>query len=273
MYGGGCDGLGACRVLGAVEGETEVLPVSSTDHLILLVDLLGFRAPPGRVFEVAIQLGTILAIRWAYQTRLFGVAAGLGRDSVARRFATAVVLAFLPAAAIGALTHSTIKTVLFFPWVVVIALIAGWLAILAVERTEPQFQVHEAEAIGPGRALAIGAFQVLAMVPGVSRSGATILGAMLLRVDRLVAAELSFFLAIPTMFGAMAFDLYKNRAALDAESGALVAIGFAAAFVTALLVVRRLVAFVGRHGFAPFAWYRIVLGAAMLVVLIWTGTA
>jgi undecaprenyl-diphosphatase len=254
-------------LLGAIEGITEFLPVSSTGHLILLVDLLGFGGPPGRVFEIAIQLGAIVAVCWAYRARLLAAAAGLPRDPAARRFAAAVALAFLPAAAVGALAHGIIKGILFSPWVVSVALIAGGVAILMVERARPQPRVQEAEAIELRTALGIGAFQVLAMVPGVSRSGATIIGALLLRVDRPAAAEFSFFLGIPTVLGATAFDLYRNRAALDTEGVALIAVGFAAAFATALVVVRGLVAFVGRHGFAPFAWYRIALGAAMLAVL------
>ena len=217
-------------LLGAIEGITEFLPVSSTGHLILLVDLLGFGGPPGRVFEIAIQLGAIVAVCWAYRARLLAAAAGLPRDPAARRFAAAVALAFLPAAAVGALAHGIIKGILFSPWVVSVALIAGGVAILMVERARPQPRVQEAEAIELRTALGIGAFQVLAMVPGVSRSGATIIGALLLRVDRPAAAEFSFFLGIPTVLGATAFDLYRNRAALDTEGVALIAVGFAAAF-------------------------------------------
>lgn len=254
-------------LLGVVEGLTEFVPVSSTGHLILLVDLIGFRGPPGKVFEIVIQLGAILAVRWVYRTKLLHVAAGLPRDSSARHFAVAVLMAFLPAALVGALAHGFIKSVLFSPYVVSASLILGGLAIIAIERAIPVPRVRDINGIGPRAALMIGACQTLAMVPGVSRSGATIMGALLLRVDRKTAAEFSFFLAIPTMLGATAVDLYKNPGVLNSGDALVIAVGFSTAFLAALVVVRAVVAFVGRHGFTPFAYYRIAVGMTMLAFL------
>jgi undecaprenyl-diphosphatase len=259
--------LGAI-LLGVVEGATEFVPVSSTGHLILLVDLLGFQGPPGRVFEVVIQLGAILAVCWLYRGKLIGTLIGLPTEPEARRFTLAVLIAFLPAAVVGALLHGFIKETLFDPRVVSVALVLGGIAILVVERLPLRHRIREVDAIGLRTALAIGCCQLLALVPGVSRSGATILGGLLCGLDRRTATEFSFFLAIPTMFGATAYDLYKNRDALSSDGAVVIAIGFGAAFVTALLVVRAVVGFVGRHGFAPFAWYRIALGSAMLLLLL-----
>ena len=254
-------------LLGLVEGLTEFLPVSSTGHLILLVDLIGFQGPPGRVFEVAIQLGAILAICVVYFRRLWDVAANLGRDPRAMRFVVAILLAFLPAAVIGVFAHKIIKELLFNPTVVSVALVVGGVAILVIERFLPTPRYHEVERFPASLALKIGFFQCLAMIPGVSRSGATILGALLMRVDRRTAAEFSFFLAIPTMAGATAYDLYKNWSSMSVDDGALIAVGFIVAFIAAAVVVRTLVDFVGRYGFSPFGWYRIALGSAMLVWL------
>lgn len=254
-------------LLGIVEGLTEFIPVSSTGHLILLVDLLGFQGPPGKVFEIVVQPGAILAVCWVYRAKLLGVATGLPHDPAARHFAVVVLLAFLPAALVGALAHGFIKSVLFSPYVVSVSLILGGLAILVIERAIPVSRVHEIEGLRPRTALLIGAFQTLAMIPGVSRSGATIMGSLLLRVDRRTAAEFSFFLAIPTMLGATTLDIYKNPGVLNPDDALVVVVGFAAAFLAALAVVRVVVAFVGRHGFTPFAWYRIAAGATMLAIL------
>lgn len=254
--------------LGLVEGLTEFIPVSSTGHLILLVDLLGFQGPEGKVFEIVIQLGAILAVIVLYAPTLFGVVWRAPSDPAARRFILAVTIAFLPAAVVGALAHGFIKSVLFSPWVVSVSLVVGGVAILLIERIRPVPRHADIGAFSPGLALRIGACQILAMVPGVSRSGATIMGALLMGVERKTAAEFSFFLAIPTMLGATVYDVYKNRATLDLDGGALIAVGFTVAFVAALLVVRTLIVFLGRHGFAPFAWYRIVAGTAMFAVLL-----
>lgn len=254
-------------LLGVLEGLTEFIPVSSTGHLILMAAVLGFEGPPGRVFEIAIQLGAILAVVVLYFHRLFGVLLALPRDPAARHFVLAILLAFLPAALVGVVAHGFIKSVLFSPWVVAVSLVVGGIAILLIERARPVATITAVERLPLGRALAIGAVQCLAMIPGVSRSGATIMGALLLGLDRRTAAEFSFFLAIPTMLGATVYDLYKNRASLDLDGGMLIGVGFVVAFLAALLVVRAVIGFVTRHGFAPFAWYRIALGSVALVVL------
>jgi undecaprenyl-diphosphatase len=254
-------------ILGILEGLTEFIPVSSTGHLILMQAALGFEGPPGRVFEIAIQLGAILAVVVLYFRKLWGVLIGLPSDPAARHFTAAILLAFLPAAMIGALAHGFIKSVLFSPWVVAVSLIVGGIAILLIERARPTATIHAVERLPLGRALAIGGIQCLAMIPGVSRSGATIMGALLLGVDRRTAAEFSFFLAIPTMVGATVYDLYKNRGTLTFDDATIIAVGLLVAFVAALLVVRAVVGFVARHGFAPFAWYRIGLGLVALAVL------
>jgi undecaprenyl-diphosphatase len=253
--------------LGIVEGLTEFLPVSSTGHLILVSDLLGFTGPPGMVFEVVIQLGAILAICVLYFARLWNVLIGLPRDPAAQRFALNVFLAFLPAAFFGALFHETIKSVLFSPYVVCVALIVGGFAILIVERMVHTPRYHEVEAFSPLLSLKIGLIQCLALVPGVSRSGATILGALLMGADRKAAAEFSFFVAIPTMLGAAVYDLYKNREVLNADGLGIIAVGFVAAFITALIVVRGVIGFISRYGFVPFAYYRIFIGTVMLALL------
>jgi undecaprenyl-diphosphatase len=254
-------------LLGIVEGLTEFLPVSSTGHLILFDALLGIEGPQSKLFDIVIQLGAILAVCWVYRDRLFHAVVDLGRDPGAHRFVVNIVVAFLPAAVAGVLLHGIIKGYLFSPWVVAVSLIVGGLVILLIERIRPRPRVHDVEGMRVRTALAVGFCQVLAMIPGVSRAGATIMGAMMLRVDRPAATEFSFFLAIPTMLGATVFDLYKNRAILSFDSGVLIAIGFVVAFVSALLVVRWLVDFVSRHGFGVFAWYRIALGVIALLAL------
>jgi len=265
------DGLIAV-LLGFVEGLTEFIPVSSTGHLILLVDLLGFQGPPGRVFEVVIQLGAILAVCFHYRERLWWAGTRFAFDPGARRLVVNLVAAFAPAVVIGVLAHDFIKSVLFSPWVVCTSLVVGGIAILVIERLRPRPDTFEMEGLSVGRAFRIGLCQTVAMIPGVSRSGATIMGALLLRVDRKAATEFSFFLAIPTMLGAVVYDLYKNREALAQSSEVwLLGVGFAAAFVAALLTVRTVIGFVSRHGFVPFAYYRIVLGVVMMTILMLAG--
>lgn len=255
-------------LLGIIEGLTEFLPVSSTGHLILAGELLGFRTAASSVFEVVIQLGAILAVVAGFFPRLARVAFTLQEDPGSRRFAIAVLLAFLPSAIVGAFAHDFIKTVLFSPWVVSVALIVGGVVLIVIERHLPAPQVFEVKAFSPVLALKIGLFQVLSMIPGVSRAGATIIGALTLGVERRAAAEFSFFLAIPTMLGASALDLYKSRDALTMNDAGMIAIGFVAAFISAMVVVRTFVGFVGRHGFAPFGWYRIAIGSLMLALLV-----
>lgn len=258
--------LGAA-VLGLVEGLTEFLPVSSTGHLILVGDLMGFQGPPGRVFEIVIQLGAIAAICVLYAGKLGRIALDLPTSAAARRFVALILLAFLPAMALGAALHGYIKSVLFSPWVVSVALIVGGIAILAIERMRPAPRYATVEQFTPGFAFKVGLCQAVAMIPGVSRSGATILGAVLLGAERRAAAEFSFLLAIPTMLAATVYDVYKNWSALDFSAGAVILVGFVVAFLAALVVVRVFLAYIGRHGFVPFGWYRIVIGSLMLVFL------
>ncbi|MEJ0072373.1 MAG: undecaprenyl-diphosphate phosphatase [Pseudomonadota bacterium] len=255
-------------LLGLVEGLTEFLPVSSTGHLILADDLLGFKGPPGQVFEIVIQLGAILAICVLYFRKLLGVLLGAPTDPAARRFILNLLWAFLPAAVVGVLAHGFIKSVLFSPWVVSVSLIVGGLAILVIERMRPAPIYHDVDDLPASVAFKIGCAQVLAMIPGVSRAGATIMGAMLVKVDRRAATEFSFFLAIPTMFAATVYDLYKNRAALSADDLLVIAIGFGGRVPVGAGGGAGADRFVSRHGFAPFAWYRLLVGALMLGLLI-----
>jgi undecaprenyl-diphosphatase len=250
--------------LGLVEGVTEFLPVSSTGHLIVIGELLGFSGNFSKLFDVVIQLGAILAVCWLYRAKLWRTLLTLRGDPASQRFTFNVLLAFLPAVVIGFAAHDFIKRVLFSPTVVAWAFIVGGVAILLVERLRPVARIDSTESMPPPTALRIGLFQCLAMIPGTSRAGATIVGALLLGVTREAATEFSFFLAIPTMAGATALDLWKARHDVVAGEWHLIALGFAVAFASALLVVRGLVGFVSRHGFAPFAWYRIVAGAGIL---------
>jgi undecaprenyl-diphosphatase len=256
-------------VIGIVEGLTEFLPVSSTGHIILAEQLLHFEGPAGKVFEIVIQLGAILAVCVLYRTRIFATVDGvIRRDPVSVRFATAVLVAFLPAVVIGVLLHRYIKALLDQPVVVAVSLIVGGIAILIIERYAQRPRLKSVDDIDWKTALFIGFCQCLAMIPGVSRSGATIMGARVFRVDRATSAEFSFFLAIPTMLGATVYDLFKNWSALDWHGSGLIAIGFAVAFLSALVVVRPFVRFVSRHGFGVFAWYRMAIGALALVLLL-----
>ncbi len=249
-------------VLGLIEGLTEFLPVSSTGHILLAGHFMGFEST-GKTFEVVIQLGAILALLLVYAQRLLGVAAAAPRDPAARRFIASIVLAFLPAALIGALAHDYIKDVLFeSPGLICATLIGGGLILLVVDRVKLPVRHADAMAYPLPMALGIGLCQCLAMVPGVSRSGATIVGALLMGADKRSAAEFSFFLAMPTMAGAVVYDLYKNWDILDFSDTALIAVGFVTAFVTALVVVRALLDYVGRRGFSVFGWWRIAVGLA-----------
>lgn len=264
------DQLFEALILGIVEGLTEFLPVSSTGHLLLLGHFLGFEST-NRTFEVLIQLGAILAILLVYFRRLLDIALRLPSDPGARRFVIGVLLAFLPAAVIGALLHGFIKGVLFNPFIVCCTLIAGGLVLLVVDDLEIEEKHKDATAFPLSMYLKIGFIQCLAMVPGVSRSGSTIVGAMLLGASKRAAAEFSFFLAMPTMLGAFTLDLYKNRNALTADDTMIIAIGFVAAFISALFVVRGLLNFVSKRGYAPFAWWRIAVGTAGILGLLMFG--
>ena len=253
--------------LGLIEGLTEFLPVSSTGHLLLVGHFLGFEST-GKTFEVLIQLGAILAILSVYFNKLWTIAKALPHDPDARRFVVGVVIAFLPAALIGALLHGFIKEVLFDPWIVCMTLIAGGFVLLLIDRMPLEATQDDATRFPLPMYLKIGLIQCLAMVPGVSRSGATIVGAMLMGASKRAAAEFSFFLAMPTMAGAFTYDLLKNYKILSFDDLALIAAGFVAAFVSALLVVNLFLSYVSRHGFTPFAWWRIVVGSAGLAGLI-----
>jgi len=256
-------------VIGIVEGVTEFLPISSTGHIILAEQLLHFEGPAGKVFEIVIQLGAILAVCVLYYAKIFATIGGvIRREPVSLRFASAVIVAFLPAAVIGVALHKHIKALLDKPIVVAVSFIVGGIVILVIERFAQRPRIKSVDDIDWKTALFVGFCQCLAMIPGVSRSGATIMAARVLRVDRASSAEFSFFLAIPTMLGATVYDLYRNWKTLDWHGGGLIAVGFVVAFISALLVVKPFVRFVSRHGFGVFAWYRIAVGALALVLLL-----
>jgi undecaprenyl-diphosphatase len=253
-----------------IQGLTEFLPISSTAHLLVAGRVLGYE-DPGGAFTVMIQLGSVLAIMYLYRAKIVTVATGLGSDPDARWFAAVLVVGVAPALVAGALFAEFVQTVLYASVAVIGgAFLVGGLVMLAVERFRPAPDVVDAERTPLGRAFGVGVCQTLALVPGVSRSGATIVGGMLMRLDRPAAAEFSFFLAMPTMMAAFAYELLDVRAYLGPERGLEIAIGFVAAFVSAALVVRPFLGFVRRSGFRAFAWYRIVLGVVLLTAA-WTG--
>jgi undecaprenyl-diphosphatase len=261
-------------ILGIVEGLTEFLPISSTGHLIVAGSLLGYTGERAKMFEIVIQAGAILAVCWEYRTRLFRVVAGLPNSPDARRFAVNLVLAFLPAAVLGLLFSKIIKRYLFAPIPVALAFIVGAFIILWVERRQriapSTVRIDSVDALSWSDALKIGFAQALALIPGTSRSGATIIGGMLFGLSRPAATEFSFFLAIPTLLAACAYELMRNRALLSLQDAQGLAIGFVAAFVAAFLCVRWLIRYVSRHDFVPFAWYRIAFGL-LIVLTAWSG--
>ena len=250
--------------LGTVEGITEFIPVSSTGHLILAGDLVGFDDEKAKVFEVFIQLGAILSIVWIYREKILSVIRGLPDRKEDRSLAMNIMVAFLPAAFLGLFAHKAIKAYLFNPLSVAGALIAGGVAILLIEKMDHRAQVKEVGGITLRQALATGLAQCLALFPGISRSGATIMGGLVIGFDRKVAVEFSFFLAIPTMFAATGYDLLKNLHALSASDIPLFAVGFVTAFFSALVVVRVFLGFVSKHDFSGFAFYRIAFGLIVL---------
>lgn len=255
-------------VLGLVEGLTEFIPVSSTGHMLLLGHFIGFESS-GKTFEIVIQLGALLAIVSVYFRELWLLATRWPFDPHARRFLIGLLVAFLPAAVIGFVAYGFIKTVLFTtPMVICIALVVGGVALLWLDRMPKKPRFLDADLYPMRLYFLIGLFQCLAMIPGVSRSGATIAGGLLLGTDKRSAAEFSFFLALPTMGAAVAYDLFKNWKVLDFTDFGLIAVGFVVAFLTALAVVRFLLEFVSKRGFAPFAWWRIVVGTVGAVALI-----
>ena len=276
-------------ILGLIEGLTEFIPVSSTAHVLLAGHFLGFKSP-GNTFAVLIQLGAILAILLVYFKKLVSIAVTLPTSAASRHFVVAVLIGFLPAAVIGAIAHDFIKTVLFeTPALICVVLIVGGIILLvvdkvaivtpgksardqgvmllAVERSRLAATYTDVQSYPYSLAFKIGLCQCLAMIPGTSRSGSTIVGALLLGADKRSAAEFSFFLAMPTMAGAFTLDLYKNRHLLSFDDGIVIGLGFIAAFVSALLVVRSLLDFVSRRGYAPFAWWRIAVGTLGLIGL------
>lgn len=250
-------------LLGVVQGLTEFLPVSSTAHLLIGARLLAFD-DPGGVFTVMIQFGSILAVMWLYRTKIIRIVVGLPSDPDARRFAAMILLAFVPAVLAGAFLADYVTTVLYAsPKVIATTFVLGGIVMLAVERYRPAPDVLDADRTPLTRALGIGVCQVLALVPGVSRSGATIVGGMLMGLDRPAAAEFSFFLAMPTMMAAFAHSLLKARHHLTSERSVEITVGFLMAFIASALVVKPFLAVVRRAGFVPFAWYRIALGLAV----------
>src|SRR5262252_7746870 len=258
-------------ILGVVEGLTEFLPVSSTGHLLLVNQFLSpdlARKEFWDTFAVLIQFGAILALLSIYFFRLWRLAIGMFTDPAARRFILGVLIAFLPAAVVGALAHGFIKSVLFNVWIVCFTLIVGGAVLLWIDRLNLKPRYDDAERFSLPMYLIIGIAQCLAMIPGVSRSGATIVSAMLLGADRRSATEFSFFLAIPTMMGAFTYDLYKNWAQMAGSSNAfIVAVGFITSFIAGWFVVKTLLDYVSSHGFSLFVWWRIVVGALGLVAL------
>jgi undecaprenyl-diphosphatase len=259
-------------LLGIVEGLTEFIPVSSTGHLILASEIFGYDAGTWKVFNVVIQLGAILAVLVQYWRTFWAVGMGLLRlEKVSLLFVRNILLAFVPSAVLGLLLKKHIDAMLGSPMIVAWALIIGGIAILAIERVAKPGRPSGVAQLPAGQALGVGLCQCLAMIPGVSRSGATIMGALAMGIERRTAAEFSFFLAVPTMLGATTLELLQNRAALASGMGPVgwseIGIGFVVAFVVALVVIKAFVAYVSRAGFAPFAWYRILAGIAAVVLL------
>ncbi len=257
-------------LLGILEGLTEFLPVSSTGHLLLAGHFLGFNST-GNSFEVLIQLGAILAILSVYAAKIIDLVRRLPSDPRARHFLAGILLAFLPAAVIGALAHGFIKTVLFeTPMLICIMLVLGGFVLLWIDRAPLKPRYHDVTEFPLSLCFKIGLVQCLAMIPGTSRSGATIVGSLLMGADKRSAAEFSFWLAMPTMAGAFAYDLYKNRDILSAADLPIIAAGFIAAFIVAVFVVRWLLGYVSRKGYALFGWWRIIVGSlGMIALTIW----
>ncbi|HXW39798.1 MAG TPA: undecaprenyl-diphosphate phosphatase [Xanthobacteraceae bacterium] len=256
-------------ILGIVEGLTEFLPVSSTGHLLLVGHFFGFDDESfGKSFDVLIQLGAILALLSIYFSRLWRLFLGMFRDREAQRFIAGVLIAFFPAMVIGALAYGIIKSVLFNVWIVCTMLLLGGLVLLWIDRLKLKPRYHDATKFTMPMYFGIGVMQCLSMVPGVSRAGATIVGAMLFGADKRAATEFSFWLAMPTMVGAFAFEAFKNRHEFASDSNVLIiAIGFAVSFVCGWFVVKRLLGYVAQHGFALFAWWRILVGGLGLILL------
>lgn len=259
------DPLLKAAILGLVEGATEFIPVSSTGHLIVVSDWLGLVGERAKTFDVFIQLGAILAIVWLYRARLWRTVLAARHEVASRRFLGNLLIAFLPAAIVGVLTHEWIKVRLFNPTVVAVALVVGGVLILLIERWAPAPKVYDVNEVPAQTAFGIGLAQVLSLIPGTSRSGATIMGGYALGLSRIAATEFSFFLAIPVMFAATLFDLMKSWSVLTPSDIPPFAVGFIVSFLSALVVVRAFLSYVSGHSFRVFAWYRIVFGAALLL--------
>ena len=259
-------------VLGVVEGLTEFLPISSTGHLIVASSLLGFNDEKGKVFEIFIQSGAMLAVVWEYRRKFLAALADFFHDRVARRFIVNLVIAFLPAAVLGLAFGKLIKSSLFSAVPVALAFVVGALVILWAERRQRgrRPRIESVDDMRWTDALKVGFAQAFALIPGTSRSGATIIGGMLFGLSRRLATEFSFFLAVPTLVAAGIYDIWKNRALFSVEDAPMLAIGFVVSFASALLVIRWLIRYVSRHDFVPFAWYRIAFGAVVLFTA-WTG--
>jgi undecaprenyl-diphosphatase len=252
-------------ILGVVEGLTEFLPVSSTGHLILAGDLLDFNDDKAKVFTIVIQVGAILAICWEYRAKIASVLSGLTSEPKARKFVLNLAIAFMPLASLGLLFGKYLKAALFKPLPVAAAFIVGALIIIWAEKREHKIRVHEVDDLSALDALKLGIAQAFALIPGTSRSGATIIGGLLFGLSRKAATEFSFFLAIPTLIVASLYDLYKHRDLLNFENdGALFAVGVIAAFISALLAVKGLLRYISHHDFIIFAWYRIVFGLVVI---------
>lgn len=262
--------LAKALVLGIVEGLTEFLPISSTGHLIIAEQLLGFTGEKEKAFAIVIQLGAILAVCWEYRHRLVRAVAGIGADRTQQRFVLNLIVAFIPAAVLGLLFGKYIKAYLFHPLPVATAFIVGGLLILWVERRRHTVRIREVDDIHLADALKLGCAQALALIPGTSRSGATIIGGLFFGLSRRAATEFSFFLAIPTLSAAALYDLYKHRELLSGDDLWMIAVGFASAFASALLAVRGLIRYVAHHDFTVFAWYRIGFGGLVLLTQ-WLG--
>jgi undecaprenyl-diphosphatase len=256
--------LAKAITLGVVEGMTEFLPVSSTGHLIITGDLLGFTEERAKTFEIFIQLGSIMGLLWLYRRKVTDIATTL-HQAATQRFILNLFIAFLPAAVAGLLFHKAIKAYLFNPVSVACALIVGGIIILLIERKHISPRITHVDDMRPLDAFKVGLAQMLAMYPGISRSGATIMGGLLTGLSRTTATEFSFFLAIPTMFAATLYELYKSRSLLHAEDTLIFAAGFIAAFLTAMAVVKLFLAYVARHDFTAFAYYRIAFGCLVLL--------
>ncbi|MFO1345135.1 MAG: undecaprenyl-diphosphate phosphatase [Rhodocyclaceae bacterium] len=257
-------------ILGVVEGLTEFLPISSTGHLILAGDLLDFNDERGKLFEIVIQSGAILAVCWEYRAKIASVVGGLTRERAAQRFVLNLFVAFLPLAVLGLLFGKAIKAHLFNPIAVATTFILGAFVILWAERREHRIRVESVDDLSLTDALKLGIAQAFALIPGTSRSGATIIGGLLFGLSRKAATEFSFFLAIPTLSAATVYQLYKERHLLSFDDIGMWAVGFVSAFVSAFLCVRWLLRYISSHDFTVFAWYRIVFGLVVLATA-WSG--